>query len=76
MDDQLIACIFQCYAANSIILFTKRVQLHEAYDSKMDAQRSFLSGFGFFLAACTPHRFLAATLCFDHDRQIQTTEGA
>lgn len=30
---------------------------------------------GFFLLACTPPHFLAATLRFDHDNQIPTTKG-
>lgn len=32
-------------------------------------------GFGFFLIPSTPHRLLAVTLRFDHDKQLQTTEG-
>ena len=30
---------------------------------------------GPFLTACTPHRFLVATLSLDHASQIPTTEG-
>ena len=36
--------------------------------------RPHLPGFGFFLTALTPHRFLATALRLDHDRHLPTTE--
>ena len=42
----------------------------------MQDGRSSLLGLGFFLTSCTPHRFLAATLSFDHGHQVPTIEGA
>ena len=40
----------------------------------MQNDRSFVSGLGFPLSACTPHCFLAATSSFNHRRELQTTQ--